>query len=222
MGLALALVAMAMPLGHDEGAALAPPTTLAPSASSPSSAEDGPRTSDDSSNWLDALGPAAVLAAVVGAAAAYFLERRKSRLTDVAAARNLASALNGEVTAMQRIATARYLPNLRRAAERVRKGKTYVFAPAYSGNELFGVYRANAGHLGILPHPLPQAVADLYTEYLTIQEDLRTVIIPEWVTAIPRGQQVLFLNDLVDRLSALEVRSANVSAQLLAFASHTN
>lgn len=152
---------------------------------------------------LGTLGIGAIAVAWLGAVAAYVFEIRKTRWMRGEQSKNLASALHGEIGALRTTTVDRYMPVIRLAAKRIRAGREYRLSPAYTGNELFGVYRANVASIGTLPHPLPDLVADLYTRFLMMQEDLRTVVLPEWQAEVPKAQQVLLLQSMLERLGVL-------------------
>jgi hypothetical protein len=166
---------------------------------------------------IGGLGLGALFAVFVGGLVTYGLERRRQRIDRRDAARNLASALQGELGALGGVAAARFLPFVTEAKGRVRSRKAFQPGLAATGTDHFRVYSALAGDLGLLPAPLPGQVTQAYLGLSMIVEDLQTLILPEW-SERPRARQVLFLMNLESALRASTKECDNVAKALGAYA----
>jgi hypothetical protein len=142
-------------------------------------------SSGEASNVLEiikALGPtAAILTGVGGIFLNHYLNKKAAKSQSASNKKQLASAILGEISATrQHIIDSRYISFYRILQRNFESGVNTKIPQRNSSGQFFITYLSNSTENGSLPAPLPQKISEIYTKYVGLQEDLRTVIMPEW------------------------------------------
>lgn len=110
---------------------------------------------------------------LVGSWGAVWLSKRSENKQ---AAHQLANAFKGEMSALIHIAELRnYAGSLKKMAQWCIDNNSVGFFSAPSREEYRAIYKANAGRLGSLQGNLPEQIAIVYTQMVSLQEDLKTL-----------------------------------------------
>ena len=169
--------------------------------------------------WIKTLGPTlGILAGFGSAIFAYRLRQQEAQKEAEEKAKRLASALAGEVLAISdHVIAFRYIPYFRYLNGLMKKGKDVKIPPRNSSSEFFSIYFENANDIGLLPQPLPQRVAGIYTKFAGVKEDLRTVIKPKW-NALDVRLKRSTISHLCEELQQLEREGREIGKALLNYA----
>jgi hypothetical protein len=167
---------------------------------------------------VKSLGPTiAIFSGLIGILITYKLELIDERRNSLNQSKRLASALVGEISAVrEHIADFRYIAFFRMIRRMFKKGEDIIVPPRNSSGSFFITYSEDISDIGLLPAPLPEKVSNIYTKFVGIQEELRTVIMPEW-NEHKIENKLPTVNHLIRELKAVREDSISAVEDLKAF-----
>lgn len=168
---------------------------------------------------IAAVGP--TIGAISGFAGAIFtafyiakLNRQQREREREEQRKSLASAFIGELTSIHRIVTLRnYAGSLQVLIEHIQAGGPYEKFSVKVRRNYFMVFDENVSHLGLLPPPLPELLATVYTAMKSALEDFQTLD-EGVIDNHPPQSQIAHLAQLRDLIIATQNMAKDVVKQL--------